>query len=150
TLCTDRPTRFECPVGWWKFDEGSGTLASDSSRNGNVGTLVNGPRWVAGKHGGALDFDGVDDFVDIGNPPDLHSTGARTLAAWVNVRTLTNGRIVAKAWSVQCESGNVFEFAVAGAPFVDSTAAPRLGDWMHVAGVFEPSAAMRIYVDGAL
>ena len=50
-------------VGWWKFDEGSGTVAYDSSGNGNDGNLTNGPTWVSGKIGGALSFDGVDDFV---------------------------------------------------------------------------------------
>lgn len=34
-------------VGYWKFDEGSGVTAKDSSGNGNDGTLVNGPTWTA-------------------------------------------------------------------------------------------------------
>ena len=50
-------------VGWWKFDETSGTVAYDSSGNGNDGNLINGPTWTNGKIGGALSFDGVDDFV---------------------------------------------------------------------------------------
>ena len=41
-------------VGWWKFDETEGTVAYDSSGNGNDGTLTNGPTWTAGKFGGAL------------------------------------------------------------------------------------------------
>ena len=28
------------PVGWWKLDETSGTIDSDSSGNGHNGTLV--------------------------------------------------------------------------------------------------------------
>ena len=35
-------------VGRWEFDEGAGVTANDSSGNGNHGTLVNGPAWVAG------------------------------------------------------------------------------------------------------
>src|SRR3989344_5236105 len=46
-------------VGYWKFDEGTGTSAGDSSGNGNTGTLVNSPSWVTGKVGGALSFDGT-------------------------------------------------------------------------------------------
>ena len=34
-------------VGYWRFDDGTGTLAVDSSPSGNDGTLVNGPTWVA-------------------------------------------------------------------------------------------------------
>jgi hypothetical protein len=43
--------------GWWKFDDGSGTSAPDSSGNSNTGTLVNSPAWVGGKIGSnALSF----------------------------------------------------------------------------------------------
>ncbi|MBT3666306.1 MAG: hypothetical protein HN548_02415 [Opitutae bacterium] len=50
-------------VAWWKFDEGSGTVAYDSSGNGHDLNLTNGPTWTTGEIGGALSFDGVDDFV---------------------------------------------------------------------------------------
>ena len=33
-------------VGWWKFDEDNGTVAYDSSGNGNDGNLTNGPTWT--------------------------------------------------------------------------------------------------------
>jgi hypothetical protein len=36
-------------VAWWKFNDGSGSTAVDSSGNSNTGTLVNSPTWVAGK-----------------------------------------------------------------------------------------------------
>ena len=59
-------------VGYWPFDEGSGTIVKDYSGNGNNGTLCNGstcgvqgPTWTTGKVGGALSFDGVDDYVYI-------------------------------------------------------------------------------------
>tara|TARA_B100000902_G_scaffold294059_1_gene280663 strand:- start:726 stop:1430 length:705 start_codon:yes stop_codon:yes gene_type:complete len=31
------------PLGWWRFEEGSGTTATDSGSGGNDGTLVNSP-----------------------------------------------------------------------------------------------------------
>jgi hypothetical protein len=52
------------PIAHWKFDEGKGDIAYDSSGNGNNGTLINGPTWVSGKFGSALSFDGVDDYVE--------------------------------------------------------------------------------------
>jgi hypothetical protein len=33
-------------VGYWQFDEGSGTIAYDSSGHSNNGTLINGPTWI--------------------------------------------------------------------------------------------------------
>src|SRR5215510_6127367 len=46
-------------VAHWKFDEGKGTTAADSSGNGNKGALVGRPVWTAGKIGNALSFDGI-------------------------------------------------------------------------------------------
>ena len=49
-------------VGYWKFDEASGTTASDSSGSGNVGALANGVAWRPGEgmSGGALFVDPAD------------------------------------------------------------------------------------------
>jgi hypothetical protein len=61
-------------VGWWRLDEGTGTTAYDSSGNGNDGTILGNPQWVAGKVGGALDFDGNGDYIDCGNDPIFNIT----------------------------------------------------------------------------
>jgi hypothetical protein len=87
-------------VLWLKFDEGSGSIAYDSSGNNNHGTLVNGPVWVSGRIGNALKFDGVDDYVNVPNSPLLNPTNEVTIAAWVK---LDSGRanwspIVWKQW----------------------------------------------------
>jgi len=69
-------------VGYWSFDEGKGNIAYDASGNGNNGTLVNGPEWTDGKNGGALQFDGKDDYADLGNQPSSQiSTGS--IQAWI-------------------------------------------------------------------
>jgi hypothetical protein len=59
----------------YHFNEGSGTIAYDSSGNNNHGILYSGsnvcsnpptsgcPTWVDGKFGKALQFDGIDDYV---------------------------------------------------------------------------------------
>ncbi len=57
-------------VGWWKFDDGSGTIAKDSSGNGYHGTITD-PLWVEGHYGGALNFEGSS-YVDV--PPESWST----------------------------------------------------------------------------
>ncbi|MDH7599618.1 MAG: LamG domain-containing protein, partial [Sedimentisphaerales bacterium] len=67
-------------VGWWKLDDGAGTVAVDSSPGGHHGTLVNGPVWVQGYFGGALQFDGVDDYVDTGWNENIPNW---TICAWV-------------------------------------------------------------------
>jgi len=67
-------------VGWWKFDDGSGTIAKDSSGKGYHGTITN-PLWVVGHYGGALNFEGTS-YVDV--PPESWSTIVRqaTVSFW--------------------------------------------------------------------
>ena len=71
-------------VGWWRLDEGTGTMAYDSSGMGNNGTLRGGPKWVAGVAGQALQFDGVDDFVEVPDDQSLRVYNEVTVMAWIN------------------------------------------------------------------
>jgi hypothetical protein len=52
-------------VAHWELDETAGNVATDSSGKGNSGILKGSPARVAGRVGGALDFDGLDDFIDV-------------------------------------------------------------------------------------
>jgi N-acetylneuraminic acid mutarotase len=77
-------------VGWWKFDEGSGTVAYDSSGNGHDGNLTNGPTWAAGKIGGALSFDGVNDHVDLGELDFFKHREVLSISCWIKFDSLNN------------------------------------------------------------
>ena len=84
------------PVASWNFDEGSGTVAYDGTANNNDGTLGGGtaayePSWVEGKYGGALSFDGTDDYVDCGNDESLNITDVITVEAWVKISSIERG-----------------------------------------------------------
>ncbi len=74
-------------VGYWSFEDATGTVATDFSGNGNVGALTNGPLWSAGKAGKAIDLDGTDDYVSLGSNL-LNGEAAITVAAWVNMNAL--------------------------------------------------------------
>jgi hypothetical protein len=77
-------------LGYWKLNETSGIIASDSSGNGNDGTLIGGPTWTAGRIcGGALQLDGVDDYVDTGYTTDLP---VWTISVWVIGPNAPSGR----------------------------------------------------------
>jgi hypothetical protein len=81
-------------VAHWKLDDGSGTTATDSSGNGFNGTLIGGPTWVVGFDGvgGALEFDGRDDYVDFGNPAGWPAGKApRTLCGWGKTNSIASG-----------------------------------------------------------
>jgi hypothetical protein len=71
-------------IAIWTFDQGQGDVLKDSSGNGINGKLVNNPKWVAGKIGSALQFDGKATYVDCGNNPLLApTTNQLTVTAWV-------------------------------------------------------------------
>jgi hypothetical protein len=53
-------------VGYWNFDQGSGAIAYDSSGFNNQG-IIYGASWTTGKVNEALNFDGLNDYVDCGN-----------------------------------------------------------------------------------
>ncbi|UCG57991.1 MAG: hypothetical protein JSU70_00515, partial [Phycisphaerales bacterium] len=82
-------------VGYWKFDEGSGTLAADSSGHNNDGAVM-GPAWVAGKEGHALDFDGLNDYVPVVVNPALDNLDEFTMAAWIYPRVDSHWHVLDK------------------------------------------------------
>ena len=81
-------------VGYWAFDDGSGTTAIDSSTSGNDGLLMNGPTWTTGRIGGALEFDGVDDYVIVNGLSTMALGDANadfSVTYWLNLQeTATN------------------------------------------------------------
>ncbi|MGK2848659.1 MAG: phage head spike fiber domain-containing protein [Minisyncoccota bacterium] len=76
-------------VGYWSFEEGTGTTTENASPKGkNTGTLTNGPTWTSGKVGKALSFDGTDDYVQ-GSIPSSTFSNDWTVTAWFNHRATT-------------------------------------------------------------
>ncbi|MHC4434236.1 MAG: LamG domain-containing protein, partial [Planctomycetota bacterium] len=69
-------------VGQWKFDEGSGTTAYDSSGNGHDGTLMGGVTWAEGRFGGGIELDGSSGYVSV--PSFQLTTDTITFVAWIN------------------------------------------------------------------
>ncbi|MBC8469419.1 MAG: LamG domain-containing protein [Planctomycetes bacterium] len=70
-------------VSYWNFDEASGSIAYDSA-NGNHGTIYGATR-TGGVVGGALSFDGVDDYVEVAYDITLDDYPPFTVKAWVKI-----------------------------------------------------------------
>ena len=77
-------------VAAYGFDEPSGTVVNDASGAGNPGVISGATRIAAGRFGGGLSFDGVNDWVTVAHAPSLDMTTAMTLEAWV-YPTITTG-----------------------------------------------------------
>ncbi len=141
-------------VGHWTLDEGSGTVAKDSSGNGNNGAL-DGAQWVAGVQGGALQFDGSSS-VDCGNAPQLALTQALSLTLWVNPANLTGDR--AFAGRSAADGGYAFKSLDTHLRFTTPGIMDHDGDnsllqfdtWQHVAVTFVPGqdAGCVFYING--
>ncbi|MCL5282667.1 MAG: LamG domain-containing protein, partial [Planctomycetes bacterium] len=148
-------------VGYWTFDEGQGVTAFDSSGNGLDGTLKGNPKWVSGQLGGALDFDGSDDYVEIPDDPLLAITTEITIAAWTNMRATASDEmaIVSKGgWAAndlpyeltETRGGVIFwQFYNDAGRDSCSPNSPPAGEWHHIAATYD-GASFQCYVDGAL
>lgn len=86
---------------YWALDNGSGTSATDSSTNGNTGTLTNMEDpgdWTTGQIGGALDFDGTNEYVTLADPAsgvlDFDAGTHYTLSGWFNRDTFTTDDVI--------------------------------------------------------
>jgi RNA polymerase sigma-70 factor (ECF subfamily) len=163
-------------VGYWNLDENpvfDGTRMMDSSESGNFGTVTTDAdaanKSVQGMVGRAVELDGKDDHINLGQPTSLLFTGAMTVSCWVKFNDLDgNYRLISKqgesdaarSWDLCMENFNpdVFGFYVSAegnAPMaVDAQSAPadgpEIGVWTHIAGVFDPSTAVRLYKNGIL
>ena len=105
-------------IGIWLFDEGRGTVAKDSSPNGNDGELIAGPKWVEGKFGGALEFDGSGTSVETESADKLteFELGDKTdftVTAWFKTDTGT-GFIMSKTRKAASWTGFEVKFGDGG------------------------------------
>lgn len=150
-------------VGYWKFDEGSGSVAFDSSGNNHDGA-VNGAEWTNGVSNGALYFDGSD-YVAVPDNPSLSGFTQLTLEVWIKpdrfdsylkgiVNKGNGGGYFGDEYGLQLNYDKVRLILSAGSPtgwivVADTDPIISLNQWYHVAGVWD-STNYYIYVNGQL
>ena len=143
-------------VGYWPFDEKVGKKAEDVSGNGNDGKLIDGPKWVEGKFGSALEFGGGS-YVEVADDPSLDLINSATLMAWFKLtdKLTDTSRMMSKNNSIFV----IFDFSNKSSldflvkpdnHFAESkTVDWKQGDWYHFAGSFA-KGKMNIYINGQL
>jgi hypothetical protein len=138
-------------VSHWTLDETTGKIARDSI-GGNDGN-VQGARWVGGRVGGALSFDGMDDYVDCEANPAM-APEKMTVAFWMFMEGRTSYQyVLGKAKNIFSEQDYTFstgsdgklEFAFgedAGRRVaVQSKGALPLGQWVLVVATRDGATA---------
>ena len=151
------------PIAHWKFDEGSGEIAYDSSGNGNDGTLVNGPQWVSGVNGTALEFDGIDNYVEI-DGGGVFDVSNISVSGWFNIDDVTEGenQILVARWFSSGSDDNAFSFVILDTKkprfslslgedvtSCSSDTALNLDEWHLLLATYDGSN-IKIYIDDVL
>ncbi|MFC1623921.1 LamG domain-containing protein [Candidatus Omnitrophota bacterium] len=166
------------PVGHWRMDEatsgsanGSSNIKDDSGKgnhgSGNYGANTTGMSWTTGKFGGALSFDGADDWVNCGADTSLQfGTGDFSVSAWVKpaaefVQNVTgHNTVVARnhadagvaytGWKLYYYKWGGWEFRLYDGSDYDTTLAGNApAEWTHLAGV-RNGTQTRLYRNGVL
>jgi hypothetical protein len=147
-------------VMYLPFDEGQGQVAQDKSNTG-LQARLDGPKWVAGKFGKALEFDGINDIVTVDDAAPLRLLNGGTLMAWIFIKGETGHaswpRIVIKSetnggtgtgydFLLDRAQGYSLRFCTGGA--CNTLVNPlSLLTWHYIAVTFD-GKNIRAYVDG--
>lgn len=165
-------TGLPSPVGWWKFDEGSGGTATDSSGNDNDGSIKGTYSRVNGACGDGLYFDGTSTYVLVPNDDTLDAPKSLSYAAWLMPEPPVNPGGMASQYlnftslickgsqdednyelfirnlnggtklSFETESGGYKEYSTSGFTY-------EFGEWQHVAFVADTDTGVaKLYMNG--
>jgi hypothetical protein len=133
---------------------GFGNTIYDLSGFGNTGTLTNGPTF-SGLNGGAIVFDGVDDYVISSVNSGISGTASRSICAWAKFNNISS--------SVVCGIGdaavdnNLFELQayqnkMIGHPYgsaIFSQTTLSTGVWYFAAYTYDGTTC-KLYLNGIL
>tara|TARA_R100000655_G_scaffold28600_1_gene58051 strand:- start:393 stop:1127 length:735 start_codon:yes stop_codon:yes gene_type:complete len=115
----------------------------------------------------SVDFDGVDDYVDLGNPPALQFTSSFSISLWFKSTDTSDYILISKdntsghatndrswaLWGNRFGGTNVINFNVRNGSSsfaIQSTSDHNDGNWHHLVATYEASTALKVYVDGSL
>ena len=145
-------------VARWDFGQGSGAVLKDTSGNGNDGA-IKGAQWVANGNTYALQFDGIDDHVEVTDSSSLDLKDQISIVAWIQPKpSVKSGEagIAGKAYSsyvltMYGDSVYAYVSGVADGQYGSRsvTSPARFGVWNHVAYTYD-GKVLRMYTDGKL
>jgi len=157
------------PLAYFAFDDdNSDGIVNDLGSGNNDGTCAFGttcPTYLSngGKLGGAYDFDGIDDYIDVGDVSafDFDGTQPFTISAWVKPTQVTGfDTIISKSDSTSGWSFQVGNLAVEAGDYLmmtfdtfeelsaDNNNLVIYDLWTHVTVINIPNEPMRLFING--
>jgi hypothetical protein len=140
------------PVAYWKFNEGQGMVAYDTTDNNNDG-IISGTTWASGKYGSALSFDGVNDSVDVPHSSNLCPESI-TVSGWIKPISDGTRHILLAKWfgyTVEVNSDGTVKWGLNGAGGTQYFGTKKIsfGEWHYLVGTFDAvTKKQTVYIDG--
>jgi len=141
----------------WGMGGRDSNAVVDNAGMGRVGA-INGVTFGVSGIAAYADFDGVNDYLRRPDEDGLRITGALTIGAWVYFDAAGEAGILSKwlaAGNLRCyrlirTAGGLIEFAISAdgtATTVVDSAAVSDSTWYFVAGSYDPSTSLKVYVN---
>lgn len=151
-------------VAWYTFEEGAGDVLKDHSGNGHDGR-IQGATWGTSPWGGALQFDGKDDVVNLGHPQGLSLAGDLTIEVWLRTSRgdalrkqpliigMNESWAKERNYNLRIDNLNRLRFEWGDGVSYSSVTDPAAfldGGWRYVAVVVDSGSGCHLYADGRL
>jgi uncharacterized repeat protein (TIGR01451 family) len=166
-ITVDLPEGYSGLLGYWKFDDGTGTTAKDSSFSApsNTGSLAGGAAFSASAaptttftSSGSLSVSGATaSVVTVPNSAINKLTNSFTVSAWINPSSVSGYQRV--IGSARTKSANGWSFGIFNSQLLFTTNGKKdyysptstgmvAGKWYHIAAIMDSSNAVTFYLDG--
>lgn len=142
---------------YWTFNENSGSLAADSigSHDGDI----SGAKWVTGLNGSALEFDGINDHIEIDS--SVVTNYPFTVSAWFKTSDSSQDQVIISmadssasnayyGLHIDKTKGLTLTAKNIALKQVSSDVDVSDGHWHYAVGVFTSPTDRKLYVDGVL
>ncbi len=143
----------------WHFDEGIDFSVGDASGNGNT-AIIRGANWTEGVMDYSLEFDGINDFLEVPHNKGINPVEDLSISAWVNTSEATGEQQIIVDKRSGAKQGYVLALDAEGNPFFkvgDGTDECRVignldlrdDEWHSIVGTWDSQGGVSVlYVDG--
>ncbi len=148
-------------ISYWKFDDATAFDSADANDG-----IIYGPTATPGQVGGALSFDGVNDYVEVPDSDSLDITGPITLEAWIfrekanawqGIIAKFSGKLNKRSYLLYVTSANKLALMISSTglqagsgwgSYIFGDSDIPLNEWAHVMGTYDGSY-LRVYINGS-